>query len=181
MSEQTASWHQPVNAPTPVNGPVTIAEYDTAWPAMYAREEARIRRALGERALLVEHVGSTSVPGMAAKPYIDVVLAVPDSTAEADYVPALEAAGFELRAREPHWFEHRFLVSAVKAVQVHVFTAGASEIDRMVRFRDRLRSSPEDFDRYLAEKRRLAARRWEHVQDYADAKSAIVADIMTRA
>lgn len=163
------------------DAPVRLVEYDPAWAERFAEAAERIRGALGDRVVLLEHVGSTSVPGMAAKPYIDVVLAVPDSTAEADYVPALEAAGFELRAREPHWFEHRFLVSAVKAVQVHVFTAGASEIDRMVRFRDRLRSSPEDFDRYLAEKRRLAARRWEHVQDYADAKSAIVADIMTRA
>jgi GrpB-like predicted nucleotidyltransferase (UPF0157 family) len=96
-------------------------------------------------------------------------------------VPALEAIGFGLRAREPDWFEHRFLVSDGKTVQVHVFSAGASEVDRMIRFRDRLRSSPEDFERYLAEKRRLAARRWEYVQDYADAKAVVIGDIMNRA
>jgi GrpB-like predicted nucleotidyltransferase (UPF0157 family) len=163
------------------DAPVRLVEYDPSWADRFADAAARIRAALGDRVAVLEHVGSTSVPGMAAKPSIDVVLAVPDSTAEGDYVPALEAAGFELRAREPHWFEHRYLVSAGKAVQVHVFSAGESEIERMIRFRDRLRSSPEDFDRYLAEKRRLAARRWEYVQDYADAKSAVVAEIMTRA
>jgi GrpB-like predicted nucleotidyltransferase (UPF0157 family) len=163
------------------DAPVRLVEYDPAWAERFAEAAARIRAGLGDRVLVLEHVGSTSVPGMAAKPYIDVVLGVPDSSAEDDYVPALEAAGYELRAREPDWFEHRYLVSAGKAVQVHVFTAGEPEIDRMLRFRDRLRSSPEDFDRYLAEKRRLAARRWEYVQDYADAKGGVVADIMTRA
>ena len=165
----------------PKNQDVVIADYDPIWPHWYESAAFRIREALGDNVLQLEHVGSTSVPGMAAKPYVDVVLAVPDSAAEADYVPALEALGYELRIREPDWFEHRFLVSADRAVQVHVFSAGASEIDRMIRFRDQLRSSPEDFDRYLAEKRRLAARRWEHVQDYADAKSAVVAEIMSRA
>jgi GrpB-like predicted nucleotidyltransferase (UPF0157 family) len=163
------------------DAPVTLVPYDPAWAERFAEAAEHIRGALGDRVAVLEHVGSTSVPGMAAKPYVDVVLAVPDSADEAEYVPALEAVGFALRAREPHWFEHRFLVSAGKAVQVHVFSAGEPEIDRMIRFRDRLRSSPEDFDRYLAEKRRLAARRWEHVQDYADAKSAVVADIMSRA
>ena len=163
------------------DAPVRLVEYDPAWAETFVDAASRIRGALGDRVAVLEHVGSTSVPGMAAKPYVDVVLAVPDSAAEADYVPALEALGYELRIREPDWFEHRFLVSADRAVQVHVFSAGASEIDRMIRFRDHLRSSPEDFDRYLAEKRRLAARRWEHVQDYADAKSAVVAEIMSRA
>jgi GrpB-like predicted nucleotidyltransferase (UPF0157 family) len=163
------------------DAPVRLADYDPAWAETFSAAAERIRGALGERVVVLEHVGSTSVPGMAAKPYIDVVLAVPDSTAEAEYVPALEALGYELRLREPDWFEHRFLVCGANAVQVHVFSAGAPEIDRMIRFRDRLRSSPEDFDRYIAEKRRLAARRWEHTQDYADAKSGVVADIMTRA
>jgi GrpB-like predicted nucleotidyltransferase (UPF0157 family) len=163
------------------DAPIALAEYDPAWAERYDTAAATIRAALGDRVVVVEHVGSTSVPGMAAKPYVDIVLAVPDSSAEADYVPALEAAGFVLRAREPDWFEHRFLRTADRAVQVHVFTAGASEIDRMIAFRDRLRSSPEDFERYLTEKRRLAARRWEHVQDYADAKAVVVEEIVTRA
>jgi GrpB-like predicted nucleotidyltransferase (UPF0157 family) len=163
------------------DAPVVLAEYDPAWVKRYEEAAAAIRGALGDRVVVLEHVGSTSVPGMAAKPYVDIVLAVPDSSAEDDYVPALEAAGFVLRAREPDWFEHRFMRTTDRTVQVHVFTAGASEIDRMIAFRDRLRASPEDFDRYLGEKRRLAARRWEHVQDYADAKAVVVEEIVTRA
>lgn len=161
--------------------PITLADYDPAWPERFAREAERIRGALGERALVVEHAGSTSVPGMAAKPTVDIVLGVPDPTAEDDYVPALEAIGYGLHLREPDWHEHRLLKPAAAGVNLHVFAAGASEIARMLRFRDRLRSSPEDFELYLATKRDLAGRAWGRVQDYADAKDAVVAEILARA
>jgi GrpB-like predicted nucleotidyltransferase (UPF0157 family) len=165
----------------PHNAPITLAEYDPAWPAMFAREAERIRVILGGTAVLVEHAGSTSVPGLAAKPIIDIVLAVPDSADEQAYVPALEAAGYVLRVREPDWFEHRLFKGPDADINLHVFTAGATEIDRMLLFRDWLRSSDADRDAYLRVKRDLAQRTWRHVQHYADAKSAIVADIMTRA
>src|SRR5262245_41937687 len=93
----------------PHRGPVELANYDPAWPELYGREEEKIRAALGVRALLVEHAGSTSVPGLAAKPIIDVVLEVADTTDEDAYVPPLEAAGYVLRIREPDWFAHRVL------------------------------------------------------------------------
>jgi GrpB-like predicted nucleotidyltransferase (UPF0157 family) len=91
----------------PHNGPITLAEYNPQWPALFAHEAARIRAVLGDAAVRVEHVGSTSVPGLAAKPIIDILLAVPDSADEQAYAPALEAAGYVLRIREPDWFEHR--------------------------------------------------------------------------
>jgi GrpB-like predicted nucleotidyltransferase (UPF0157 family) len=164
------------------DAPITLADYDPAWPDLFAREEARIRSALGDRALLVEHAGSTSVPGLAAKPIIDIVLAVPDSAEEAGYAGDLEAAGYVLRIREPDWHEHRmFIRRAEIAVQVHVFTIGSPEIDRMLAFRDRLRTVPADRERYEASKRELAARRWRYVQDYADAKSSVVEEIIARA
>jgi GrpB-like predicted nucleotidyltransferase (UPF0157 family) len=170
-----------VGEPKVHDASITLAEYDPAWPQLFAREEALIRSALGERARLVEHAGSTSVPDLAAKPIIDIVLAVPDSADEPEYLPDLEAAGYVLRIREPDWHEHRMFIRAAEiAVQVHVFTAGSPEIDRMLAFRDRLRSSPEERDRYLAAKRELAARRWRYVQDYADAKTAIVEEILAR-
>src|SRR4051794_15353366 len=100
---------------------VTLAEYDPGWPASFQRERERIGAALGPRALLVEHVGSTSVPGLAAKPIIDVLLAVADSSDEPAYVPALEASGYVLRIREPEWFEHRMLIRGDPDAQVHVF------------------------------------------------------------
>jgi GrpB-like predicted nucleotidyltransferase (UPF0157 family) len=170
-----------VGEPRRHDAPVTLVDYDPAWPERFAREAQRIRGALGERALLVEHAGSTSVPRLCAKPIVDIVLAVPDSADEAAYVPALEAAGYTLRIREPDWYEHRMLKGQDVDVNLHVFTAGCEEIDRMLRFRDRLRASAEDRERYAAEKRALAARRWDYVQHYADAKSEVVAEILGRA
>ena len=133
------------------------------------------------RALLVEHAGSTSVPHLAAKPIIDIVLAVPDSPDEDDYVPALEAAGYRLRIREPDWFEHRLLKKADPSANLHVFSAGCEEIDRMLAFRDQLRTNEADRELYERTKRELAARKWAYVQDYADAKTEVVEEIVARA
>jgi GrpB-like predicted nucleotidyltransferase (UPF0157 family) len=96
-----------VGEPTRLSGPVELVDYDPAWPQLFAREAERVRVALGERVLLLEHVGSTSVPGLAAKPWIDMVLVVGDSADEPAYVPDLEVAGYVLRIREPDWYEHR--------------------------------------------------------------------------
>ncbi|MGN6793791.1 MAG: GrpB family protein [Streptosporangiaceae bacterium] len=166
---------------TPHNAPITLADYDPVWPALFAREAARIRAALGDRAVQVEHAGSTSVPGLAAKPVIDIMLAVPDSSDERAYVPALEAAGYVLRAREPGWFEHRMFKGPDTDINLHVFTVGAAEIDRMLLFRDWLRKNDADRDAYLQVKRDLAMRTWRHVQHYADAKTEIVEHIIARA
>lgn len=151
------------------------------WPGWFRQAETRIRAALGDRARLVEHVGSTSVPGLAAKPIIDVVLAVDDPGDEASYVDALESAGFLLFVREPGWREHRFFRGADPVVNLHVFAVGDAEIERMVRFRDHLRTHPDDLALYERTKRELAARTWAVVQDYADAKSAVVEQINARA
>lgn len=166
---------------TPHNAPITLAGYDPGWPELYAREAVRIRAALGGHAVQVEHVGSTAVPGLAAKPIIDILLAVPDSSDEQAYVPALQAAGYVLRAREPDWFQHRLFKGPDTDINLHVFTAGAAEIDRMLLFRNHLRANDADRDAYLQVKRDLAQRTWRHVQHYADAKSAIVEQIIARA
>ncbi|HYK29659.1 MAG TPA: GrpB family protein [Streptosporangiaceae bacterium] len=166
---------------TPHNASIYLADYDPNWPVLYDREAARIRAVLGNTAIQIEHAGSTSVPGLAAKPIIDIVLAVPDSADEAAYVPAMEAAGYLLRAREPDWFEHRMFKGPDTNINLHVFTAGAAEIDKMLLFRDWLRANPADREAYLQVKRDLAERTWRHVQHYADAKSAIVEQIVARA
>ncbi|HEY2551968.1 MAG TPA: GrpB family protein [Streptosporangiaceae bacterium] len=165
----------------PLNAPITLMPYDPQWPQLFEREAARLRAALGGAAVLVEHAGSTSVPGLTAKPIIDIVLAVPDSADEAGYVPALEAAGYRLTIREPDWFEHRLFKGPDTNINLHVFTAGSTEIDRMLRFRDWLRGCEADREAYAAVKRDLATRTWRHVQHYADAKSEIVQQIMDRA
>jgi GrpB-like predicted nucleotidyltransferase (UPF0157 family) len=150
---------------------------------MYLVADHKIRSALSDRALLVEHVGSTAVPGLCAKPIIDIVLAVEDSTDEGSYVPALEEQGFALRAREPAWYQHRYLIqeSGDAQWQLHVFSAGCEEIERMLAFRDWLRANADDRLHYENVKRELAARTWRHVQNYADAKADIVREILARA
>jgi GrpB-like predicted nucleotidyltransferase (UPF0157 family) len=165
----------------PLSGPVRIVDYDPSWPRLFAREAVRIRAALGNRALLLEHVGSTSVPGLAAKPLIDVLLAVADSSAEGDYAPLLEAAGYVLRVREPDWYGHRMFKGPDTDVNLHVFSDGCEEIDRMLRFRDWLRTHDDDRLLYERTKRELAQRSWKHMQNYADAKTAVVREIMARA
>jgi GrpB-like predicted nucleotidyltransferase (UPF0157 family) len=167
--------------PTRADGPIHLAEYDPAWPGLFEREAARIRSILGDRVLLLEHVGSTSIPGLAAKPRIDIVLAVPDSADEAAYVSPLAAAGYVLRIREPEWFEHRLLNGPDTEVNLHVFSEGCPEIERMLAFRDRLRTHDDERLRYEAVKRDLAARHWTYVQHYADAKGEVVEGIVARA
>jgi GrpB-like predicted nucleotidyltransferase (UPF0157 family) len=170
-----------VGVRVPHNAPVTLAEYDPAWPAQFEREEQRIRAALGDAVIDLEHTGSTSVPGLAAKPIIDITLIVADSGNEAAYVSQLESAGYKLRIREPDWHEHRVLKGSDTDVNLHVFSRGSVEFDRMVGFRDWLRSHPEDRELYLRTKRELAARTWRHIQHYADAKTAVVEEIIARA
>lgn len=165
----------------PLTGPIQIDDYDPEWPALFEREAARIRDALGDRVVLLEHVGSTSVPGLAAKPRIDILLVVPDSADEPSYVPPLEAAGYVLRIREPDWHEHRVFKGPDTDVNLHVFSPGSSEIERMLLFRDWLRSNPSDLRLYEKTKRELARREWKYVQNYADAKTEVVEEILVRA
>ncbi|MDP4127789.1 MAG: GrpB family protein [Bacillota bacterium] len=165
----------------PHNAPITLVGYDPRWPDLFNREANLVRSALGDKALRVEHVGSTSVPGLCAKPIIDMLLVVEDSADEPSYVPALEAAGFTLRIREPEWFEHRLFKGSVIDINLHVFSAGASEVERMLRFRDWLRTNEIDCDNYADVKRSLAQCVWQYVQNYADAKTSIIQEIMDRA
>jgi GrpB-like predicted nucleotidyltransferase (UPF0157 family) len=129
----------------------------------------------------IEHIGSTSVPGLSAKPIIDIVLVVDSSADEATYVPALEAGGYVLRIREPNWHEHRLFKGPDTNINLHVHTSGCPEIDRMLLFRDWLRGNEADRTLYERTKRALAARDWTYTQDYADAKTAVVEAIIARA
>jgi GrpB-like predicted nucleotidyltransferase (UPF0157 family) len=170
-----------IGGPRPLLGPVEISEYDPSWPRLYEREEARIKSVLGERVLRLEHVGSTSVPELPAKPIIDIVLEVPESADEAAYVPDLEAVGYVLRIREPEWFEHRLLKGPDTEVNLHVFPVGCAEVEQMLLFRDHLRANAADRELYARAKRELAARDWKYMQQYADAKTAVVHEIIARA
>ena len=160
---------------------IVVVDYDPGWPRRFEVERQRIMRALGGRALTVDHVGSTSVPGLAAKPIIDINLAVADSSDEGSYAPDLVAAGYELRVREPEWFEHRMFRTSRHDVHVHVFSAGSPEFARVRVFRDWLRAHDDDRELYASTKRALAQRDWPTMQHYADAKGQVVEEIMSRA
>ena len=165
----------------PLDGRIVIVDYDPQWAELFEREAARIRSVLAERALRIEHVGSTSVPGLPAKPVIDIVLVVADSAHETAYVPALAAAGYRLHVREADWFEHRMFKGPDTDINLHTFSAGCPEIDRMLMFRDWLRANATDRQLYADTKFDLAQSEWTFVQNYADAKSAVINGIMARA
>lgn len=171
----------PIGETMPLNGPILIVDYDPDWPQLFKREAGRIQTVLGDRALLIEHVGSTSVPRLAAKPRIDILVAVADSADEPAYVPALEAAGYVLRIREPDWYEHRMLKGPGTDINLHIFSLGCSEIERMMRFCDWLRSHESDRQLYEQTKRDLAQKNWKYTQDYADAKTEVIDEIIARA
>ncbi len=164
-----------------LNGPVRIDDYNSEWPRLYQREAERIRAALGDRVLQLEHVGSTSVPGLAAKPRIDILLVVADSGDESSYLPAMQAAGYWLKVREPDWNEHRMFKGPDTDINLHVFTPGCPEIGRLLLFRDWLRTHAEDRELYERVKRELARREWKYTQNYADAKTTVVEEILARA
>jgi GrpB-like predicted nucleotidyltransferase (UPF0157 family) len=170
-----------IGEPQRLDGTIYLAEYNPAWPVQFAVEADKIRGALGERALLLEHVGSTSVPGLAAKPILDILLVVANSADESAYVPALEQAGYVLRIREPDWYEHRLLRGIDPAVNLHVLSPDCAETERMLLMRDWLRTHPDDRELYEHTKRQLAQKTWQFVQNYADAKTAVVEGILARA
>jgi GrpB-like predicted nucleotidyltransferase (UPF0157 family) len=160
---------------------IVIVDYDPAWPLRFENERARIVASLGSRAQATEHVGSTSVAGLAAKPIVDICVIVADSSDEASYLPDLEQAGYVLRVREPEWHEHRMLRTRARDVHVHVFSTGTAEVDRMLLFRDWLRQHSDDRALYERTKRDLAATGWPTMQDYANAKTEVIESTIARA
>lgn len=165
----------------PRNSTIYLAPYDPSWPSQFKELAKRVRLALEEKVLMLEHVGSTSIPGLSAKPIIDLLLVVADSRDEPSYLPALENQGFYLRIREPDWHEHRLLKSRDIIANLHVFSQGCPEVDRLLVFRDWLRSHPGDRKLYERTKQELAAQIWEYTQHYADAKTEVVEEILERA
>ncbi|HXQ74638.1 MAG TPA: GrpB family protein [Pyrinomonadaceae bacterium] len=158
---------------------IEIVDYQPDWPKKFERHRRIIAGALGDYALLIEHIGSTSVPGLAAKPIIDILVVVRDSTDESTYLPQLEAAGFVLRVREPDWNEHRMFKPPEMDVHVHIYSAGCPEIERNLIFRDRLRQNIDDRSRYEQTKRELAAKEWSDMNEYANAKTEVIESVIS--
>lgn len=163
---------------------VEVVDPDPTWPRQAQRLMTQVQQVLGVRVLGLQHVGSTAVPGLAAKPVLDLDLTVADSAAESDYVPELVHAGFTLVVREPWWHEHRSLVGEAPRCNLHVFSPGSPEPVRHRIFRDWLRNHPDDLARYAAAKRDASAAAraaGEHVMEYNARKQAVVREIYDRA
>ena len=161
--------------------PLVITGYDPAWPQTYERWRQRIAAALDRTTIRIEHVGSTSVPGLAAKPIVDIQVSVADPGGEPRYVPPLQAIGLVLRSRDEL---HRFLrppAGQPREVHVHVCAAGGHwEHDHLL-FRDYLRAHTAACLRY-AEAKRASARRWsDDSWAYTEAKTGIILDILEQA
>lgn len=176
QEEHDAAW---VGGPPPAT-PVVIVDYDPQWPALYKREAQRIRSLLGDRVLYLEHVGSTAVPGLAAKSIIDIDLIVADSADEGAYLTDLVAAGYRLVVREPNWHEHRAFKGPDTNINLHVFSPGNPETIRHRVFRDWLRTHADDRERYATTKRELT-REEIFIREYAQAKDPVIDEIYERA
>lgn len=156
---------------------ISVVASDPTWPRSYQHHESRIRIALGLDAT-IEHIGSTSVPGLAAKPIIDILIVVNDITAEEDYLPQLVEAGYVLRVREPG---HRLVRTPQLDVHVHILETGDPRIDEYFLLRDHLRRDETDRDLYARTKYRLSAQDWPDMNAYADAKTEVITQIKERA
>ncbi|HEX8082870.1 MAG TPA: GrpB family protein [Solirubrobacteraceae bacterium] len=160
----------------PSRGPFRLAEYDPSWPARFSAHATRLRSALGDVALRIEHIGSTAVPGLAAKPIVDILVVVADPEAPSLAEP-LRGAGYELRVVEPG---HRMFRTPSRDVHVHLWADGAAAQDYL-RLRELLRRDAAARAEYEALKRSLAARDWPSMDDYAEAKGPLIRSLLARA
>lgn len=163
------------------NDTIYLSPYQKQWQQQYLEEAACIKKALQETALRIEHIGSTSVPGLCAKPILDILLVVKDSSQEETYLPALKTIGYPLRIREPAFEEHRMCRKTQPLCNLHIFSEGSVEIEKYLLFRAYLRTHEEARSQYARQKQLLAKKRWKYVQNYADAKSDVVQDILRKA
>lgn len=163
----------------PKPGPVTITAYDSDWPARYQTLAAQIRDILGATVLHLDHVGSTSVPGLAAKEVIDIDLTVSDPCDETAYVPALTRHGWVHTIREPSFHQHRCFTLPDPRAQLHVFGPDCPETIRHRMFRDWLRTNDDDRARYEQAKQ-AAIPGGGHVMDYNTRKQEIIREIYGR-
>ena len=167
-----------IRGPRPVW--VALSEHDPNWAVRFEARAAELRETLGDRARLIEHIGSTSVPGLAAKPTIDIVVGIDDPDDEPAYLADLEAAGYELRVRQPG---HRCLRIGEpdEPVNLHCYRPDDAETRKYLVFREHLRTHDDDRELYESTKRSLAGREWTDMNYYAEAKGPVIAEILQRA
>ena len=180
FAESVAAGGRQVGSERP-NDPIAIEPYDPAWPQRFDEMRGRLAAALGPIALRIDHVGSTAVPGLAAKPVIDIQISVADVEDEATYKDAIESQGFGLRWIEPGHRYFRPPPGLSRLSQVHVYSVGSEGERAHLLFRDYLRAHAEAASEYEALKRRLAAEHREQRIAYTDAKGPFIEGALVRA
>ena len=170
-----------VNGNVEHNQTIQLNPYDEKWPALFEREKERILKILKDKALMIEHIGSTSVSGLMAKPIIDILLVVEDVGKEEDYMDDLCRHGYILRVREPDFENHHMFKGPDTDIHLHVFSKGSKEIEKYLLFRNYLRLHDDARELYENTKKELAKKTWKYVQNYADAKSEVVQKILSDA
>jgi len=157
--------------------PIEVVDYDPDWPAMFEAEAERLRSALGDVAVRIEHVGSTSVPGLAAKPIVDIQVSVPDVSDLDSYRGLLEGLGYEY-VYDPDFLEYPFFgwprLAQPRSFNLHVCEAGTEWEQRHLRFRDHLRSDPRAREEYAVLKRELALKHGNDIEGYVNDKDAFI-------
>ena len=161
-----------------LHGGVLISPYDPAWPARYEAERARVAAALGDLATVIHHVGSTAVPGLAAKPVIDLMVATPDLRPGAVYAPLLAPLGYAFHDHPENTDRRYFAKGTPHTYHLHIVEAGSPALDVHLRFRDALRARPDLCQTYARTKRELAARYPDDRAAYTEAKTACVRKIL---
>lgn len=160
---------------------IEIVPYSSAWPHQFQDHSTRIKDAIGEVALRIEHIGSTSVERLAAKPIIDILVVIADPSKEELYLQSLLNAGYELRVREPDYDNHRMFRTTERDVHIHIYPPSSEEVERYLIFRDFLRTNPEARDEYAALKQKLSESNWKDMNEYSAAKTSFIDEIITRA
>ncbi len=160
---------------------ISVVEYDPTWADKFLQQQKIIKQALGETAFVIEHIGSTAVPGLAAKPIIDILLVVEDPSKEELYLPQLIAAGYELRVREPDYYEHRMVRTPEKDVHIHIYPPAAPDVERYYFVRDELRQNEALRKKYGELKQKLASQEWADMNAYSAAKTEVIEEIIAAA
>jgi GrpB-like predicted nucleotidyltransferase (UPF0157 family) len=163
--------------------PVRIVAYDSGWPARFAEERAALKAAIDTWATGgIHHIGSTAVPGLAAKPVIDILVGVEDlASSRACFAPLLELGYLyaPYRTDEMHWFCKPH--PARRTHHLHLIPTGSARFQAELAFRDSLRADPRTAGEYAILKRGLAARFRDDREAYTDAKAAFIREVLAQA
>ena len=164
---------------------VIIAEYSSTWPALFEQEKKILKRALGKNENIIEHMGSTSVVGLAAKPVIDIMIGLRDFSIAHNMVTKIEALGYEYISKYEDVMPFRCYLKKVAQGKdthhIHMVEIGGEFWERHLLFREHLREHPGSMKEYTTLKKKLAKEEWNNTNEYADAKTAFIKGVEQKA